>query len=138
MDGNLNITDTGSDSNIISQTYTSTATTGYYGYSAPSFGGSCWLASRCVGLDSYGCYFYVRSLLDGYVYYDNALFGVYSSGSANDYDGSYAVVPVVTLKSDIQLETGDPFYTETATATTAVDEVTEYVHHAWTIKNSTN
>ena len=63
----LDITDTGSDSNTPEQTYTSTATTGWYSYSAPSFNGACWLASRCVSMDSSNCTFHVRGLNGGSV-----------------------------------------------------------------------
>ena len=134
----LDITDEG-EGNTASQTYNSTATTGYYNYQAPSFGGLpyCWLASRCVGLYSDSCDFTVRILYGGDVD-GNGLFDVNSGGYASDFGNSYCVVPVVTLKSDIQLESSSTFYTQTATATTPVSGTTEFVHHAWTIKNSTN
>ena len=63
----LDITDTGSDSNTPSQTYTSTATTGNYYYTANCFKDiqDFWLASRCVGLSSGACYFYVRNVSGG-------------------------------------------------------------------------
>lgn len=100
----LDITYTGSDSTTPSQTYTSTATTGYYKYSTNIFSNmSCWLASRCVGLDSDGCYFYVRNVRGGSVDY-GYLFSVNSNGYAGGRDNSYPVVPVVSLKSNVQIE----------------------------------
>lgn len=100
----LDITDTGSDSNTPSQTYTSTATTGYYGYNTNNFSNmNCWLASRCVSLGSGSCNFYVRGLSSGNVYYYD-LFYVDSNGYTNDGSSSYPVVPVVSLKSNIQME----------------------------------
>ena len=89
--------------NLYYKKYTSTPETGYYNYNATVFSNwSCWLASRCVDLNSDYCYFSVRSLGSGGVS-SNGLFYVYSGGSAYDSNGSYPVVPVVTLKSDIHM-----------------------------------
>ena len=56
-----------------------------------------WLASPCIGLYSRICNFYVRYVSSGNVY-SNFLF--YSIGNGNGSD--YSVVPVVSLKSNIQ------------------------------------
>ena len=89
--------------NFYYKKYTSTPETEVYGYSATGFSNwHCWLASRCVGLNSDYCNFIVRILSFGNVDYDN-LFYVTSNGYTLDYGGSYRVVPVVTLKSDIHM-----------------------------------
>ena len=55
-----------------------------------------WVASRCVGLDSSGCDFYVRDVNSGclirsYVFYSDG----------NTFDNSRAVCPVVSLSSQL-------------------------------------
>ena len=93
----LDITDTGSDSTTPSQTYTSTATTGYYNYRTNNFNTmGCWLASRCVNLNSNNCNFNVRNLNNGNVN-NNNLFNVNSNGNTNDNSNSYPVVPVASI-----------------------------------------
>ncbi len=56
-----------------------------------------WLASRCVDLNSSGCYFRVRSVRSGKVYYDSVC-----SSDGHTFSPAYRVVPVVSLKSNIQ------------------------------------
>lgn len=62
---------------------------------------------------------------------NNDLFKVISDGSDRSGTISLGVVPVVTLKSNIKLKATSEFYTETATATTATNEETEFVHTLW-------
>ena len=108
MDANLNIVDYGEGKGA-ERTYTSTPTTTSYSYSLSNSSsylsnGYFWLASRCVDLDSDYCGFIVRHLYGGNVYGNNCVFGVNDSGGAG---GDYAyccVLPVVSLKSNIQLE----------------------------------
>ena len=108
MDANLNIVDYG-EGKVAERTYTSTPTTTSYSYSLSNSSsylsnGYFWLASRCVDLDSDYCGFIVRHLYGGNVYGNNCVFGVNDSGGAG---GDYAyccVLPVVSLKSNIQLE----------------------------------
>lgn len=89
--------------NLEYKKYTSTPETGYYSYAATGFDNwSCWLASRCVDLNSSRCSFGVRNLFGGGVS-SNFLFRVYDGGSTDDSSNSYPVVPVVTLKSDIHM-----------------------------------
>lgn len=136
MDENLNITGS-DDATATSQTYNSTATTGYYSYSAPSFGvlGDFWLASHCVDLGSGACDFDVRLLDNGLVGY-SVLFNVNSSGGAYADGNTYSVLPVVSLKSTVQLTQGSAFYTETETATKSVaEDPGNYVtHYTWSIQ----
>lgn len=138
MDENLNITGS-DDATATSQTYNSTATTGYYSYSAPSFGvlGDFWLASRYVDLRSSGgaCGFDVRNLDNGIVL-SSSLFVVKSNGSAYADYSTYSVLPVVSLKSTVQLTQGSAFYTETETATESVaEDPGNYVtHYTWSIQ----
>ena len=69
-----------------------------YSYSTTNFKNkSCWLASPCIGLDSSNCYFDVRFVGSGYVS-GRDLFYSDRRGLASDY----SVVPVVSLKSNIQ------------------------------------
>ena len=141
MDSNLNITDTGSDSDTPNQTYTSTTTSGSYSYNLSALNRipSCWLASRCVTVLSSSGSFCVRSLNtygDG-VNAINMLM-VHSYRSTETFSDSFTVCPIVTLKSDIQIEnTGS--YTEVATGTataTATGALAERLgeHNVWTIK----
>ena len=61
-----------------------------------------WLASHCVDLYSYDCYFYVRCAKSSFVY------GFYlfdSYGNARNCNGD--VVPVVSLESDIPVDGKD-------------------------------
>lgn len=103
MDENLNIVDYG-EGNEEERTYVKTPATGYYSYNTENFGNwNCWLASRCVYLNSDTCDFNVRILYSGSVHYDS-LFGVTSDGIADDYSNSYPVVPVVTLKSTVHMD----------------------------------
>ena len=136
MDSNLNIT--GSyEATETTQTYNSTATTGCYYYDAPSFGfaGNCWLASRCVDLGSDECGFYVHCLYDGSVS-DNSLFFVYSGGNTDAYSYACSVLPVVSLKSTVQLSQESTFYTATETELVSVTEEINgyYTHHTWAIQ----
>ena len=103
MDANLNIVDYGKG-NEAERTYLATPTTRHYSYSVGKFSSwSCWLASRCVDLSSYGCGFNVR-YLDGGGVSDYYLFSVGSSGGTDDGSNSYPVVPVVTLKSTVHMK----------------------------------
>ena len=128
VDSNLNITDTGSDEYTPDQTYTSTTETGYYSYTTSNFSGmSCWLASRCLDVNSSGCYFGVRNLGVGDVYYSNYLFDVYSDGSSYTDYSCFPVVPVVSLKSNIQMEKVNDVWmlngdSSTYTAETPIEE----------------
>lgn len=147
----LDITDAG-EGNTPSQTYTSTATTGSYNYLTKCFSGmpNFWLASRCVSLMNTQCSFYVRFVYDGNVtvranIHSMPLFYPYNRGQAYNFNGSadggfrgYCVLPVVTLKSDVQLETNGT-YTEVATGTSTATATGAYaeklgVHNVWTIK----
>lgn len=136
MDENLNITGS-DDATATSQTYNSTATTGYYSYSAPSFGVlvDFWLASPCVVLNFDGCSFDVRYVCDGGVG-SSYLFFVNSLGRTNASYGTYSVLPVVSLKSTVQLTQGSAFYTKTETATesVAVDPGNYVTHYTWSIQ----
>ena len=69
-----------------------------YSYSTTNFqNNSFWLASPCIGLDSSNCYFDVRFVGSGHVS-GRDLFYSDRRGLASDY----SVVPVVSLKSNIQ------------------------------------
>ena len=134
MDSNLNIIDAG-EGNAPERTFTSTAETGGYGW---YFDNStlCWLASRCVDVGSSGCGFGVRIVYGGDVH-DTYLVGVYSGGTTTTGSRRYPVVPVVTLKSNIQLESSSKFYTKTATSTQSSEtQDSEYVyeHNTWSFK----
>lgn len=85
--------------------YTSTLETGCYNYNATLAGyWSCWLASRCVELDSYNCNFCVRHMVNGSNVNFSNLFHVSYYVDSNDSSNSdNRVVPVVTLKSDIHM-----------------------------------
>lgn len=92
-------------------TFKSSAENPYYDYNLSKFikktgnnNQSCWLASRCVSLDSGGCSFNVRLLYNGGVNSNNYLFYVRSDGYAGDRNGGCPVVPVVTLKSTVKME----------------------------------
>ena len=63
---------------------------------------SFWLASRCVDLRAYGCFFNMRFVSDGAIR-DTNLFG--SNGSSNS--SRHGVVPVVSLESDIPVDGKD-------------------------------
>ena len=91
-----------SESNQVTLKYTvSTAnrsTNKWYSYQTTNFQKKTfWLASPCIRLYSSDCYFFVRSVNSGYVNISN-LFS--SHRLESDYD--YSVVPVVSLKSNIQ------------------------------------
>ena len=105
MDENLNIVDYG-EGNVGERTYVKTPATGYYDYNTENFSNwRCWLASRCVNLDSGNCDFRVRGLGYGGVYDGgNYLFDVPSGGDAYDGGSGNPVVPVVTLKSTVHME----------------------------------
>ena len=77
---------------------------GYYNYYTQNFKNIfCWLASRCVYLDSNNCNFSVRLLQHGNVDGTN-LFNVYSYGNADGNGSRSHVVPVVTLKSTVHMQ----------------------------------
>ena len=107
MDNNFNIVDHG-ENNAQLNTYKMTEDTADYSYtlnnSVSYLTGLCWLASRCVGLDSNYCDFYVRSLNDGNVDHHGDLFYVGDDGDSYGNSNSCAVLPVVTLKSGIHME----------------------------------
>ena len=91
-----------SESNQVTLKYTvSTAnrsTNKWYSYRTTNFQKKTfWLASPCVVLSSGGCVFFVRSVDPGGVRYEY-VFNSYGS----EYDYGYSVVPVVSLKSNIQ------------------------------------
>ncbi|MBQ3415424.1 MAG: hypothetical protein IJH39_08805, partial [Clostridia bacterium] len=107
----FDIIDYGEGNENEERTYKMTEETHPYAYSLSesySYLGdkSCWLASRCVDLNSSYCSFGVRNLNGGdvYNYYGCHLFSVYDDGYAGEYDSSYSVLPVVTLKSGIHME----------------------------------
>lgn len=50
------------------------------------------------------------------------------------FEYSYCVIPVVTLKADIQLESSSTYYTASAGATVAVEEETGFQHTEWSFK----
>ena len=136
MDDNLNITDTGNNSDTPSQTYVLSATANSYAYGGVStlMGmQNVWLASRCV--TNLG--FCMRTVENGIVRTD-LLFEITMGGGIYDHSYNNSVVPVVTLKSNIQIEnTGS--YTEVATGTataTATGSLAERLgeHNVWTIK----
>lgn len=110
MDANLNIVDYG-EGKVAERTYTSTPTTTPYSYSLSnsssylSNGGDFWLASRCVDLYSDDCSFDVRFLSSGGIVNYTGLFHV-DDHHPNPGGGRYyfCVLPVVSLKSNIQLE----------------------------------
>ena len=140
----LEITDTGSNSNTPEQTYTKTETTGFYEAKASSFNGTGWLASRGVSMWDFNnsdyITFQVWRFSGGRAGGCPRLFDIIHEYQ-RDYDadtsygsGADLVVPVVSLKSNIQLNSSSEFYTETATATTPVQGETAYVHHNWTIQ----
>ena len=143
MDSNLNITDTGSDSDTPSQTFASSTTTGYYGYdlSAMSASGDAWLGTRFVDIRQGTASFLVGHLWISHGCCAGAwLAHALGSTSLTETTGSKVVLPVVTLKADIQIEnTGT--YTEVATGTatataTATGSLAEKLgeHNVWTIK----
>lgn len=145
VDSNLNITDSGIESENQEdqplREYQSTAETGYYSYSTTQFGNdgeygiSCWLASRCLNVDSSYCYFYVYYLSDGGVG-NGRLFDVLSGGSSSTFSGSFPVVPVVSLKSDIQLEEVENYQeSEYASPMTSV-QYNSSNNTAWRIKTN--
>ena len=88
--------------------YNSTPKTEYYEYNidGSNYGFLCsryfWLASRCVNLNSGGCSFNVRILHYGNVNSDD-LFYVSGDGSPADYSHEFFVLPVVSLKSGINM-----------------------------------
>ena len=91
-----------SESNQVTLKYTastqSKSTNEAYSYSTTSFqNNSFWLASPCINLHSNYCDFCVRSVDSGSV--DN-YFLFYSRG--DEYGFDFSVVPVVSLKSNIQ------------------------------------
>ena len=92
-------------------TFKSSAENSFYAYSFSKFikktgnnNQNCWLASRCVGLHSGYCDFYVRNLDGGVVNDNHYMFRVNSGGSTNAHSIGYPVVPVVTLKSTVKME----------------------------------
>ena len=93
-----------SESNQVTLKYTvSTAnrsTNKVYSYSTTNFKNKpvFWLASPCVSLDSIGCNFYVRIVSSGNVSSGYRLF----NSDGREYGRVYSVVPVVSLKSNIQ------------------------------------
>ena len=105
MDENLNIVDYG-EGNVGERTYVKTPATGYYYYKTENFSNwHCWLASRCVYLNSSYCSFNVCSLDYGHVYSNGSyLFNVGSGGDTSSNYNSFQVVPVVTLKSTAHME----------------------------------
>ena len=138
----LDITDTGSDSNKPSQTYTSTATTGYEFYYLEKFiEMDCWLATRSIGVSSSDCDFRVNSLdTELGAVYCNYLFYITPDGNSDDGDSSYPVVPVITLKPEVQLNLESEFYTQEengysdANSTSVQTGTNQYGHHAWIIQ----
>ena len=144
VDSNLNITDSGIESENQEdqplREYQSTAETGYYNYGTTQFGSdgeygiSCWLASRCLYVDSSSCHFSVYVLSDG-VYY-NHLFSVGPDGSSGTGYSNLPVVPVVSLKSDIQLEEVENYQeSEYASPMTSV-QYNSSNNTAWRIKTN--
>ena len=101
MDANLNIVDYG-EGNEEERTYVSTPATKYYSYTTDDFNNNgcssmyCWLASRCVNLNSNNCNFNVRNLNNGNVN-NNNLFNVNNNGNTNNNNNSYPVVPVASI-----------------------------------------
>lgn len=138
MDSNLNITDTGSDSNTPSQTYTGSTGIDFYRCSVMEGTFYCWLPLRKTNFWDNKCCFCVGALTsDGVAYDDNALFIVDSGGGGYSQNADYPVVPIVILKSDIQMENGAKFYTQTATATATVaeqDATHQFEHNTWNLK----
>ena len=65
-----------------------------------------WLASSCVRVDSYRADFNVRNADGTYVSCD-CLWSVQNSGTENGRIPDYGVLPVVTLKSDVNYKSGD-------------------------------
>ena len=91
-----------SESNQVTLKYTvSTAnrsTNKYYNYRTTNFqNNSFWLASPCISLISPRCNFGVRYVFSGSVSGNNLFLS-----SRREYDLDYSVVPVVSLKSNIQ------------------------------------
>ena len=149
MDSNLNITGSG-ESTEKNQEYVSTAETQYYYYSANDALGSnlnCWLASRFVDPSARECNFGLRCFGEGEkfmfqrggVLYGRDFFDIESDGTTCDQTDreSRLIIPVVSLRSDIGLESSSQFYTETATATVSVQEqdaTHTFEHNVWTLK----
>ena len=123
MDGNLNIVDYGTRTetgtsgieetvdNIAGRDYRSTPETAYYDYFLSNnitqyfTAGYCWLASRCVNLDSSYCGFNVRNLYGGGSVGSNGdLFDVSDNGNSHGRSYSCSVLPVVTLKSSVLMD----------------------------------
>lgn len=147
----LNITDAG-EGNTASQTYISTAQTGYEWYEvADTFGRSTnyWLASRRCDVGYSIARFYVCLLwaggagsVDGSIAKPGGrLVTIGTKGVFEERSPSFGISPVVTLKSNVQLESTSVFYTETATATATVaeqDETHTFEHNEWKLSLSTN
>lgn len=105
LSGTIQTESNGEPLTISGNLYRSTAETRYYSYSLGTTFLSYadfWLASRCVYLGSNNCNFNVRYLDGGSVDGFN-LFDVYDSGSTYDNNRNYCVLPVVSLKSGINM-----------------------------------
>lgn len=107
LSGSIETESNGETLTISGNLYRSIAETGCYIYSlGTSFlrsRGGFWLASRCVDLNSNSCYFYVRILDGGNVNFSDYLFNVNDDGDTSDSYGDCYVLPVVSLKSGINM-----------------------------------
>lgn len=128
MDNNLNIIDAG-EGNKPSRTYTSTTETGYYRYN-PSINWDTWLASRNIKLTQTTCifnYFCISNYSTGVD--SNPIAYIYSTKNPIFETHSDPVMPVVTIRPDIQLwRTPESWIeTEVATGTATATAKPEYI-----------